>query len=118
MKNKIILGLFALGTLSLSASNEQGKLIEKEISSQPPIIGEPTNCYEIKITTIYSNNYAITHSTQTIEYGAYTEEGIEDYIEQLRLNNPDYMSNGSGHTTLYYYKRSRFFNCYTLEPIN
>ena len=103
MKTKIMLGLFALGTLSLSASNEQGRLIEKEISTAPPKEGVKIK-YKITIRTIYSNNYAITHQTITVEFGNFLNNAdVENYIEQLKLSNPDHMHNGTGQTTIYSY---------------
>lgn len=111
MKKLIMLSVYTLGTLAASAGND---LFTNYYSDKTESINQIGICYEIISTTVYSENYNITHTTTVTNYGEFNSTAdIDAYIQNLKNLNPDSMYNGTGYKTIYSYSRTLFSNCIT-----
>lgn|GEM_PF-2925991 len=102
-----MLSMIALGSAFTYASNEQGNVLYGQDQIIPSF-----KCYQIVATTGHSINYGITHFTKVTTYKKFTSDTeVEAYIEQLKIENPDNIINGTGYKTFYGYSQVSIIYC-------
>lgn len=112
MKKLIMLSFVALGSITSNASNDY---FNNQYSVKSESINQILSCYEIIATTVYSQNYSITHSTSVTNYREFSSTAdVDAYIQNLKILNPDSMNNGTGYKTLYSYSRATYSKCLTV----
>lgn len=108
MKKLIVLSFAIFSSFSSFASsvNVDNDVKEASFGFTGP------GCYEVTSTTVYSVNYGITHQTTVTNYIIFNSENQAlEYIQQQKIQYPDYMLNGTGYRTIYDYKQTRIVNC-------